>query len=227
MSRKVFTAGEVLAAADVNSFLMDQTVMSFAGTAARGSAIGTAVEGMVTYLEDIDDLRTYNGSSWVSPFALTLIKTQTIGTTVGSVVVSDVFSSEYDNYLVQVSGGVGSADGYLNLTLGSTSTGYNRVNIIAPFATGVLSSFNNQNTSSFVAVIPFTTNSISGFFDIQSPFLAKNTHFMSRGNQSSATGEVGMNSGYLADTTSYTSFTFTTTTGTVTGGIIRVYGYRK
>jgi hypothetical protein len=64
MSRKVFTAGEVLAAADVNSFLMDQSVMSFAGTAARGSAIGTAVEGMVTYLEDINAISIYDGANW-------------------------------------------------------------------------------------------------------------------------------------------------------------------
>jgi hypothetical protein len=64
MSRKVFTAGEVLAASDVNSFLMDQSVMSFAGTAARGSAIGTAVEGMVTYLNDSNSLSVNNGTDW-------------------------------------------------------------------------------------------------------------------------------------------------------------------
>jgi len=64
MPRKVFTAGEVLAAADVNSFLMDQTVMTFAGTAARGSAIGTAVEGMVTWLNDENALQVYDGTQW-------------------------------------------------------------------------------------------------------------------------------------------------------------------
>jgi hypothetical protein len=64
MPRKVFTAGEVLAAADVNEFLMDQTVMSFAGTAARGSAIGTATEGMVTYLNDSDSLQIHNGTTF-------------------------------------------------------------------------------------------------------------------------------------------------------------------
>jgi hypothetical protein len=64
MSRKVFTAGEVLAAADVNSFLMDQTVMSFAGTAARGSAIPSPVEGMVTYLENTNRLEVYTGSAY-------------------------------------------------------------------------------------------------------------------------------------------------------------------
>jgi hypothetical protein len=71
MPRKVFTAGEVLAAADVNSFLMDQTIMTFAGTAARGSAIGTATEGMYAHLNDTDTLTYYNGSAWVNRIGAT------------------------------------------------------------------------------------------------------------------------------------------------------------
>ena len=63
MPKKTFTAGEVLAAADVNTFLMDQSVMTFADSAARGSAIGTATEGMVTYLEDTDGLELWNGTA--------------------------------------------------------------------------------------------------------------------------------------------------------------------
>jgi len=66
MPRKVFTAGEVLAAADVNEFLMDQAVMTFAGTAARGSAIGTAIEGMLTYLADSDTFEFWNGTAYAS-----------------------------------------------------------------------------------------------------------------------------------------------------------------
>jgi hypothetical protein len=64
MPRKTFTAGEVLAAADVNTFLMDQSVMTFADSAARGSAIGTATEGMLTYLADTDNYESWNGSAW-------------------------------------------------------------------------------------------------------------------------------------------------------------------
>jgi hypothetical protein len=64
MPRKVFTAGEVLLAADVNTFLSDQTVMTFAGTAARSSAIPTPVEGMLTYLEDSNTYQSWTGSAW-------------------------------------------------------------------------------------------------------------------------------------------------------------------
>jgi hypothetical protein len=65
MPRKVFDAGEVLSAADVNEFLMDQMVQTFAGTAARGSAIGTATEGMLTYLADSNTFEYWNGTAYV------------------------------------------------------------------------------------------------------------------------------------------------------------------
>jgi hypothetical protein len=66
MPRKTFTAGEVLAAADVNEYLMDQSVMTFADSGARGSAIGTAIaqEGMLTYLEDTDAFEYWDGSAF-------------------------------------------------------------------------------------------------------------------------------------------------------------------
>jgi hypothetical protein len=81
MPRKVFTAGEVLAASDVNSFLMDQTIMTFAGTAARGSAIGTAVEGMVSFLEDSNILSIYDGSVWKNSLRTTGGILQVVSTT--------------------------------------------------------------------------------------------------------------------------------------------------
>ena len=61
---KDFTTGEVLTADDVQDYLMDQSVMVFGGTAARGSAIASPTEGMVTYLSDSDSLEVYDGSAW-------------------------------------------------------------------------------------------------------------------------------------------------------------------
>jgi hypothetical protein len=43
---------------------MDQSVMTFADSASRGSAIGTATEGMVSYLNNTNSLELYDGSSW-------------------------------------------------------------------------------------------------------------------------------------------------------------------
>ena len=58
MPREVFVAGQVLTAAELN-VVSDQSVMVFAGTAARGSAIPSPTEGMVTYLSDADELQVY------------------------------------------------------------------------------------------------------------------------------------------------------------------------
>ena len=61
---KLFTAGEVLTAANVNGYLM-QGVMVFDDSSARSSAIGTAVaEGMVAYLKDTNAVEKYTGAAW-------------------------------------------------------------------------------------------------------------------------------------------------------------------
>ena len=64
MPRKVFVAGEILTAADVNTNLMDQAVMVFDDSAARGSAIPTPSEGMVTYLKDSNLVEAYTGAAF-------------------------------------------------------------------------------------------------------------------------------------------------------------------
>ena len=66
LGRKVFTAGDVLTASDVQNYLMDQTTMVFASDAARSSAIATSTEGMLSVVTDIDEIDYYNGSAWVS-----------------------------------------------------------------------------------------------------------------------------------------------------------------
>lgn len=64
MPIKVFSAGDVLAASDVNTYLMNQAVLVFDSAAARGSAIDLPTEGMVAYLKDDNSLQYYDGSSW-------------------------------------------------------------------------------------------------------------------------------------------------------------------
>lgn len=63
---RVFAAGEVLTAANVNNYLQEQVVMSFADSGARGSAIASPEEGMLSYLQDTNQLSYYDGSSWVN-----------------------------------------------------------------------------------------------------------------------------------------------------------------
>jgi hypothetical protein len=64
MPHKVFTNGSVLPASDVNTYLMEQMVMTFANSAARTSAITTPSQGMLTYLIDTDKFEYWNGTEY-------------------------------------------------------------------------------------------------------------------------------------------------------------------
>lgn len=62
---KQWASGEVVEHTEFQTFLQDQVVQTFSGTAARGSVLGTAVaEGMVAYLEDTNRVEVYDGSDW-------------------------------------------------------------------------------------------------------------------------------------------------------------------
>ena len=61
---KVFGVGEVLTAADVNDYLMEQSIGIFANSTARDAQITSPIEGQHCYLSDSNVLQFYNGSSW-------------------------------------------------------------------------------------------------------------------------------------------------------------------
>ena len=68
---KLFVDGDVLTAAQVNSYLQEQAVMRFATTAARDLALtgATLIEGMVCYIDDISGagaagMNVYDGAAW-------------------------------------------------------------------------------------------------------------------------------------------------------------------
>lgn len=83
LGRKVFTAGDVLTASDVQNYMVDQSTMVFAGTAARSSAIATPTEGMFSYQNDDNSHDVYTGAAWISliPQASTVLTSQTVTST--------------------------------------------------------------------------------------------------------------------------------------------------
>ena len=226
--KKTFTAGETLTASDVNTYLMEQSVMVFGGTAARSSAIPTPSEGMTSYRTDTQQIESYDGAEWRGMSGLQLIKKQTIGSAVSSVTVTAAFSATYDNYKIIVSGGVGSASADLSLKMGATATGYYVsgyfVNAYGP--TGVVNTVSFANGAS-ISIGTTSTNAIAGDVEIQSPNLAKRTMFSMRGAQASTTGITFNTNAFLNDATQYTDFTLTPASGTLTGGTIRIYGYNN
>lgn len=64
---KLFNTGDVLTAAQVNTYLQQQVTMVFADSSARTTALSSVLaEGMMSYLQDTDTVEVYNGSSWVN-----------------------------------------------------------------------------------------------------------------------------------------------------------------
>ncbi|NBU22807.1 MAG: hypothetical protein EBS38_02690 [Actinobacteria bacterium] len=58
---------ERVTSSEFQSYLQDQVVQVYSGTAARSSALGTAVsEGMISYLSDTNTLQYYDGSAWAN-----------------------------------------------------------------------------------------------------------------------------------------------------------------
>ena len=142
LGRKIFTAGDVLTASDVQNYLMDQTVMNFAGTAARSSAIATPTEGMVTYLADTNAVEVYDGAAYVSvggssgaivPVIPTSVAvgsgTGSFNSTTGNVTftgatsisVNGVFSSTYSRYIIVCSAAATTAE-VVNLRFRTSGT---------------------------------------------------------------------------------------------------------
>jgi hypothetical protein len=154
--------------------------------------------------------------------ALVFIKSQTIGTAVSSVTVSDAFSATYDAYKVFITGGSGAGGVQLNVTFGATTTGYYYGVIYNNFSTSV-GAVGGSNASSLNLFGTAQTNGIDFNADIVNPFLAKET--MVVGHEWHDATNTGASRGYVSGTTSYTAFTLTCSAGTLTGGTIRVYGY--
>ena len=163
----LYASGQVLDAARLN--LTNAGIPVFSGTATRDAAFGGSgekvlAEGQFAYLEDTNALQYYDGAAFQpvsTPSGLTLISTTTIGTTVSSVTVSGAFSSTYDNYRINIVGGIASVGDNCNLTLGATATGYYQAVVIVSYA-GVDSYSGTANGSSFVgAVAPMLRPSFS------------------------------------------------------------------
>lgn len=181
MAVKTFTTGEVLTAADTNTYLANA--------------------------------------------GLVYVTSTTIGSAVSSVTVSNCFSSTYDNYRILVNGGSASADNNLQMTLNGGTTAYYGALIYAgtggtgPFAAGD----NNAAQWSFMSYHT-TTSGIITAIELLGPNLAEWTGIQA---PYITAGSGGTYTGVRQSTTQHTGFTLTPSSGTLTGGTITVYGYRK
>jgi hypothetical protein len=232
--KKTFTAGEVLTASDVNTYLMEQSVMVFGGTAARSSAIPTPSTGMTTYIgvtgtASIPQIETYTGSAWQTPYGLTQVANVSF-TSAASIAIDNVFSTTYTNYLfhwrmtaasgtdveLQLRGRIAGVD----KTTGLRDT---RLQIQNTTLTGTIDNAlrigNTSNTFPAFAV---------GNFTLFNPNIATATTFS---GQSLYTSNAGVDNqfvhgGYCNVAEQWDGAKIVASTGTISG-TVRVYGYRN
>ena len=232
---RTFTAGEVLTASNVQNYLMDQSVMSFAGSAARSSAIGTAnfEEGMVSYLQDTNLVEVYNGTNWASVAPVTdtpgLVH---INTTSFSGVASQSFSSIFDKTLYnfwrvqfRLFGSVSTNTrlrGRANTT--DISTNVYGASYYADYAGGaaVFSSSNNAAQATIAAHSNTDTSLLYVGCDVS--LADANFHWI--GNAFSGDGAKAHFFGFNIGGSGVNGFSIIPTSGTITG-TCSIFAYKK
>ena len=168
------------------------------------------------------DAWTVTPDSGQTQGGLTLLSTTTVGTTVSTVTVSGAFSSAYENYKITFNGGSASAsDQNVLMVLGSTTTGYYSIRSGYRYAASAFDFVDANNGSAWSPGAYVGTNPTLNM-DVLQPNLAGITLF--NGSVNAGAG-IAFSAGYQSASTQFTAFTLSNSSGTFTGGKIRVYGY--
>jgi hypothetical protein len=157
------------------------------------------------------------------------ITTVTGGNGAASVPVADVFSADFNDYQIVVSGGTIATAQNLRMRLGATATGYYAGYITNRYDTGALLGGGDNNATYWTIIGHQTSgNGADANIHLTNPFATVRTGMSAAHAQFSTTAGAGPNfgAGFVNNNTSYTGFTVFTTTGNWTGDItISVYGY--
>jgi hypothetical protein len=229
----VYTAGEVLTAADLN--ITNSGIPVFATTVTRDAAFGgagekTLAEGQMAYIEATKTTQYYNGTAWVSSDGMPLLIAETAFTGASSVSVNSCFTSTYTNYKLVLN--VTTASNSIGLRMRASGTdssaSYYSVNYDMYSSNAAISqTVVQQNTTSFL-VAGDRSQTMAEIFN---PQLAQVTAFAVAGIQLEPTTPRAQstNSNYKGlhnVATAYDGFTIFPLTGTMTG-TYTLYGYAK
>ena len=178
-----------------------------------------------------EKIETFMGLVKVIPTSVTngtlsATGTVTVGNAVSSVTISGAFSSLYDNYRIVYSGGVGSTLITLRVTLGASTTGYYSIANYALFSSPTTPASAGDNNGAYWEYMGYaSSNHASASFDLLNPFGTGFTTYHAAGW--TAITVAGTSSGIHQVASSFADFKIAANTGTITGGKIRVYGYRN
>jgi len=225
---KVFSNGSVLQASEINDNLMNQSVMVFSNAAARTAAITSPLEGMLTWLEDVNRYENWNGSAWVSPFGTTLVGSSSF-TSVTSVALDNVFTSAYDNYDIYISASATSASG-ISLNLRAAGVPLATTTYSQTFIRCESTSLTGNDSTSATSWNPFTVrNSTSPNFakmTISNPATSgRAKSYVFHVQDRSSINVVDVGAGRNTTTTVFDGFSFSGSASMT--GTVYVYGLRK
>lgn len=238
---KDFTAGAVLTAAQVDGYLMEQSVMNFAGTAARGSALSSVQSaGMMAHVGG-GTVTVYDGSAWQQVYPAQAGLVYVAGTAfsaVSAVNVNNCFTSTYDNYQIMLTFTAMSADLGVRMRLrvsgsDNTTSNYDSQylywNSASVFADANTGSAGNTQWALWSTTESDNPTGAFAVFDVLGPQLTAYTRLTGSNGILTATTNVnypGINGNIFKATTSFDGFSLLTSTGTISG-TVRVYGYRN
>ena len=195
-------------------------------------AASTALEGVMMFQKDTNELKICDGSSWISvvdtdtPNGMVLVKSQTLSA-VNSALVQSCFSSLFLNYRIVLSAtGSGFFSIGLQLASGATPVGGTTYNTTSMYIDGTTGPSRSTTTSTDRFVVG---NSSAGMciytIDITSPFETTKTGALSVGSGSAQYLVLG--SGEMTTASSYDGFNLLSNTAGTFTGTVRVYGYRN
>jgi hypothetical protein len=187
------------------------------------------------YETDTNRVLVYDNTAWMmiadtdTPPGLQLIKTQTIGAGVSSVEVTSVFSAEFDSYKIVVTGvrnTTTQAD--IQLRLNNSSVGYYGAFHYVNVSNNSFAVASNVNAAQWSWV--GSTGNPTGWLgsvvcDVVNPFLTGFTQVAASPVYYSLLS--GSFQGVQDSNVSHTGFILIPGGGQLTGGTIRVYGYRN
>ena len=183
-------------------------------------AIKTFTAGSVLTASDTN---TYLANS-----GLVYVTSATVGTGVSSVTVSNCFSSTFTSYRLVATGITATDEGSTSLQLTASGTpntsGYYGALIFS--GAGTLQNATDTNNLAFGFIA--ANGNVAGVsldVDIHQPFVANKT-WVANGAYMRY-NYYGTYNGYNSAATSYDGFKLAPQSGTLTGGTITVYGYRK
>jgi hypothetical protein len=157
---------------------------------------------------------------------LWLVKTQTVGSAVSSVTVTGAFSSDYDNYLILMSGGTSSAACSVGIEIGGAVNNYYGFMTYGDAATNIVQGAgrNSSLLMNWVGGSQGASQAVHVSVQVMNPFKTLYTKFANGTYQNA--GAYGTMQGEHRVATSYTSFKLVPDAGTISNGTVFVYGYK-